>query len=388
MIPLIGYSDRLSGRPGDTISFKVSSISAEPFEAELFRSISADPNPAGPGVIERPVASSISGSYPSRVQEFYPGSYAIANGDLPSTYSDFRLSATIWPTLPLKGEQAILSVGDITLMLDENGNVTAQAGQHRIATSAPLETRVWYRVWLTYDGATLAVGQEPDDIAVLPDLSGFEEWTAGLVEVRRHRTNLHPFPGGKIPGVREEHLPPRERLRVGRGQGWGQAIDPQQPREGSADRCLAAVRSQLHPIFPVLPGFDREIDASLAAYKRGAARPFRNAAGMALSDSDDRLDALGTILPDHNMKLGRLLVAVDRQAKLRLNHAAQLSPNLADGIVGVQLDLPDHDARFGPSIGIGSPARIVGPQDCHTEPHHLDRVDFEGRNELLVVGGA
>mgnify|MGYP003996795153 FL=1 len=68
MIPLIGYSDRLSGRPGDTISFKVSSISAEPFEAELFRSISADPNPAGPGVIERPVASSISGSFPSRVQ--------------------------------------------------------------------------------------------------------------------------------------------------------------------------------------------------------------------------------------------------------------------------------------------------------------------------------
>ncbi|MDE0942850.1 MAG: N,N-dimethylformamidase large subunit [Alphaproteobacteria bacterium] len=161
MIPLIGYSDRLSGRPGDTISFKVSSISQEPFEAELFRSISADPNPAGPGMIEHPVASSLSGSYPSRVQKFYPGSYAIANGDLPSTSNDFRLSATIWPTLPLKGKQAILSVGDITLMIDESGNVAGQAGDQRVNTIAPLETRVWYRVWLSYDGNTLSVGQEP-----------------------------------------------------------------------------------------------------------------------------------------------------------------------------------------------------------------------------------
>ncbi|MDP6688445.1 MAG: hypothetical protein QF384_03000, partial [Alphaproteobacteria bacterium] len=67
MIPLIGYTNRLSGRSGDSIEFKVSSIAHEPFTAQLFRSISADPNPMGPGIIERPVASSLDGNhYPSR----------------------------------------------------------------------------------------------------------------------------------------------------------------------------------------------------------------------------------------------------------------------------------------------------------------------------------
>ena len=74
MIPLIGYCDRLSGRPGDTIEFKVSSIAAASFTARLYRSISADPNPAGPGIIERAVPSAMDGSYPSRIQAFHPGS--------------------------------------------------------------------------------------------------------------------------------------------------------------------------------------------------------------------------------------------------------------------------------------------------------------------------
>ena len=130
MIPLIGYSDRLSGRPGDSIAFKVSSIAHEPFTAALLRSISADPNPMGPGIIERPVASSLDGnSYPSRRQPFFAGSYAIADNDIASADNGFRLSALIWPTLPLKGAQAILSCGDISLMIDESGALAGQAGE-------------------------------------------------------------------------------------------------------------------------------------------------------------------------------------------------------------------------------------------------------------------
>ncbi|MDP6021591.1 MAG: N,N-dimethylformamidase large subunit [Alphaproteobacteria bacterium] len=164
MIPLIGYSDRLSGRPGDRIEFKVSSIAHEPFTAELFRSISADPNPAGPGIIERPVASPLDGaSYPSRQQPIQAGSYAIANDDLPNTEGGFRLAALIWPTLPLKGEQAILSCGDITLMIDGTGALAGQAGDRRAVGSEPLHIRAWYRVSLTYDGGSgaLTVSQEP-----------------------------------------------------------------------------------------------------------------------------------------------------------------------------------------------------------------------------------
>ncbi len=36
-IPLLGYVDRLSGRPGDTFNFKVSSTSTKPFQAHLIR---------------------------------------------------------------------------------------------------------------------------------------------------------------------------------------------------------------------------------------------------------------------------------------------------------------------------------------------------------------
>ena len=73
-IPLIGYADRWSVRPGDTIEFKVSSRSAEPYRARLVRVISADPNPAGPGIKEEAVASDLEGSRPSRAQDAELGS--------------------------------------------------------------------------------------------------------------------------------------------------------------------------------------------------------------------------------------------------------------------------------------------------------------------------
>ena len=42
-VSLAGYSDKLSGRSGDEINFMVSSQLDAPYEARLFRSISADP---------------------------------------------------------------------------------------------------------------------------------------------------------------------------------------------------------------------------------------------------------------------------------------------------------------------------------------------------------
>ena len=170
MIALIGYCDRLSGRPGDTIEFKVSSISAAPFTARLYRSISADPNPAGPGIIERAVPSAMDGSYPSRLQKFHPGSHAIADQGLPETVSGgFQLSAVIWPTLIRKpgmvtnGGQAVLSCGAITLMIDESGAIAGQAGERRVSSNEPMRTRAWYRVCLSYDAGSgaLTVSQEP-----------------------------------------------------------------------------------------------------------------------------------------------------------------------------------------------------------------------------------
>lgn len=66
MLPLTGYADRLSVAPGETIAFEVSSTARAPYRARLVRVICGDPNPAGPGIQERPVPSPLEGSYARR----------------------------------------------------------------------------------------------------------------------------------------------------------------------------------------------------------------------------------------------------------------------------------------------------------------------------------
>ena len=172
MIPLIGYTDRLSGRPGDTIEFKVSSCLAAPYHARLVRIICADPNPAGPGLIEAPVDSDINRAYPSRRQPFYPGSYAsVAVADLFHSGDSFTLVANVCPTLPGGGAQGILSCRNpangngVELYLDGDGGcgvsmATSDGGNAGVNSGQPLNARNWYRVWASFDrhSATLSVG--------------------------------------------------------------------------------------------------------------------------------------------------------------------------------------------------------------------------------------
>ena len=177
MIPLIGYADRLSVRPGETIAFKVSSNSAEPYEARLVRVFNADPNPAGPGLLEEPVPASLEGSYPSRPQAIRLGSYArIDDPAVLDRLDSFQVMATIWPTRPGRGPQAILSRLDaeagqgFALGLDAAGRPAIQLGLgagETVALTAggPLTERRWYRVWASFDAESrrLWAGQVPLD---------------------------------------------------------------------------------------------------------------------------------------------------------------------------------------------------------------------------------
>ena len=211
MIPLIGYTDRLSGRPGDTIEFKVSSHFDQPYDASLVRILCADPNPAGPGLLEKPVDSDLNGTYPSRRQPFYPGSYGVAEvADLFGAGS-FSVVATIWPTAP-SGRQGILSCRNsadgngIDLYLDaDHGcgvSIGAADGQHTVAsTGKKLNTRNWYRVWASFDhhSRTLSVCQKA--------LHERRDLACGSVEVRRmpaleqvNRVIIAAFDGGTVDG--------------------------------------------------------------------------------------------------------------------------------------------------------------------------------------------
>ena len=172
MIPLIGYADRLSARCGDTLNFKVSSTTDEPFEARLIRIVCADPNPEGPGVIHEEIASDFDGTFPSRPQFYDLGSYIhVPVAEHLAPLSSFTLTTVIWPTTPEKGRQGVISFAGEAgahLCLDRQGCVSVELGEDGstvVGTDVPLKARRWYRVWAAYDGETglVEVGHQPLD---------------------------------------------------------------------------------------------------------------------------------------------------------------------------------------------------------------------------------
>ncbi len=71
---IVGYSDLLTVRPGQTIRFMVSSQAAS-YEAALVRLRHTDRNPAGPGFKTEPLESTFAGEYPGHEQAIQTGSY-------------------------------------------------------------------------------------------------------------------------------------------------------------------------------------------------------------------------------------------------------------------------------------------------------------------------
>ena len=110
MLKLAGYAERLSARPGETINFKLSNATGEPVEAKLVRVISADPNPAGRGIREEPLAIDL----PRMEVGEYPvpqGSYGqVDTGDAIAALTSFTLTLRVMPTrLPESTDMAVIS---------------------------------------------------------------------------------------------------------------------------------------------------------------------------------------------------------------------------------------------------------------------------------------
>jgi N,N-dimethylformamidase len=174
VIPLTGYTDRLSAAPGEPIAFKVSSAAAGPYRASLARVVHADPNPAGPGIKTVDLASRFAIERPSRMQPLALGSYVRvdAAAALPAA-GPLTAVALIWPTLAASREQCVLSRWDEAsgagwaLSVGPAG-VTARLGvpgaaPFTIASGPAPALRAWHRVWLVIDAAAgiVRVGQIP-----------------------------------------------------------------------------------------------------------------------------------------------------------------------------------------------------------------------------------
>lgn len=212
MIPLTGYTDRLSAAAGERIAFKVSSAAAGPYRASLARVVHADPNPAGPGVKMVDLASRFAIERPSRVQALALGSYARvdAAAALP-TNGPLTAVALIWPTLAAAGEQCVISRWDEgadagwALSLGPAG-VTVRIGVPgaaplTLSTGRPPALRAWHRIWMVIDPATgvLRVGQIP--------LAGGErhETRATLPPAARPGAAAPIMLGARLAGEAREH---------------------------------------------------------------------------------------------------------------------------------------------------------------------------------------
>jgi N,N-dimethylformamidase len=166
---LTGYADKVSVRAGETIAFKISSTSKEPYQATLVRLVRGDPNPAAPRRQHEDLSKIFAAKFASREQRAWPGSYALIDKAsalrLPSA---LFIEALVWPTLPQDGPQAVLSRHDpatgtgFSLLLTPDGMALEVAGQ-RLVVGKALRERVWYRVWASIDAASGAVrvGQQP-----------------------------------------------------------------------------------------------------------------------------------------------------------------------------------------------------------------------------------
>ncbi len=185
MLPLAAYADRLSVRPGETIRFHCANATGKPVAASLVRVISADANPAGPGIKLEPVAAAGLAEIARPTQQTLNcGSFARVDlGAHGEALHSLTIAATIQITASAGDGRSILSLldqhaGGIGLALDVKGRlivsigVSSPAGGGRVAwrrieTPTPLAQQAWYRVWASFDRASgeIVIGAQALDVS-------------------------------------------------------------------------------------------------------------------------------------------------------------------------------------------------------------------------------
>ena len=167
---LTGYADRWSAKQGGALRFMVSSEVGRDYRLRFVRHLCGDPNPDGPGYCEVALPTLLDGIRAGQDQKAHLGSFARATLALGPAHG-LRLSATIWPTTPRKGEQGVLSVaiGDwkFSLGIGPCGGAMAEGtGPRGEVVQVEIAHRLLQRRW--YDivaeltpGGTMMVSQSP-----------------------------------------------------------------------------------------------------------------------------------------------------------------------------------------------------------------------------------
>ena len=165
MLPITGYADRWSVRPGETIRFMVGVRGGGRYRARIARVLCGDPNPAGPGYREVAADWDGAGEFEGAERAIHLGSWVDVPGvGLPGGPVVF--AATVWPTRLGAGAQGVLDwSGDgvgLTLGVGAEG-AFARVGGAVASVGRALTERAWHDIACFYDPASgrLEVAQAP-----------------------------------------------------------------------------------------------------------------------------------------------------------------------------------------------------------------------------------
>jgi N,N-dimethylformamidase len=158
MLPITGYVDRWSVKPGETIRFMISSRGGVPYNARLARIFCGDPNPKGPGYREAAMPCGIDGPHAGVEQPVLPGSRALVPRlDLGGSLS---LALTLRPTLlSAPGPQTLLhwqgEAASLRLWIEHRrlrAELSSPSGTLRAEIGTALDD-AWADAALVVDGA-------------------------------------------------------------------------------------------------------------------------------------------------------------------------------------------------------------------------------------------
>ena len=157
MLPLTGYTDRLSARPGEPIAVKLSNHTGQPVTATLVRIRGADPNPAGPGLRIEPIAAL--GTHAVGPHTVRRGSFGEVV--LPTTTvlpDPCTLVVRVQPRLLDGRAQTVLDLDGLRLMATPGG-AELVAGDEVCVSGAPMLEGRWYELRCLFAGSRVRLLQ-------------------------------------------------------------------------------------------------------------------------------------------------------------------------------------------------------------------------------------
>ncbi|MEM6484144.1 MAG: N,N-dimethylformamidase beta subunit family domain-containing protein [Pseudomonadota bacterium] len=157
MKQILGYSDQLTVRPGNTLVCRVSSQANEAYDAQLVRLLNADSHSEKARFREEEVDCGCNGTYSGLEQAIPSGScVSIPTQALISSWDEFSLIMNIMPTAPTMACQHIVTQWDSTLeagwrlTLTETGALSFQvrdgSGDCTVTLQEAAQPKCWYQV--------------------------------------------------------------------------------------------------------------------------------------------------------------------------------------------------------------------------------------------------